>query len=97
MAYPPPTNFKEGQRALYGRYLVAAGVAIGIGAAILTGILAFGGWPEERYEQIIDYLGYALIGAGVLLALVIALLGPGGPMRSLKASWGKASIETEGE
>lgn len=92
-----PDTFKDALRLAYSRYLVAAGIAVGIGAAVLVAILAFGGWPEEHYGQIITILGRVLIGAGLVMALVIAMLGLGGPARNIKARFGSASIETEGD
>lgn len=92
-----PTTFKDYLRLLYSRLLIAAGVAVGVGVSALIIILAFGGWPEAQYPQIITILGKLAIGGGVVMTLVIILLGLGGPARSLKASFWKASIETEGD
>lgn len=84
-------------RSTYGIALIAAGVAIGLGALLLIAILTFGAWGATNYPLIIKTLGQALLGAGVLMTLVIIFLGLGGPARLLKASFGIASIETQGD
>ena len=92
-----PTNFADNQRRSYGIALVAAGIATGLAALLLVAILTWGGWPKEQYGKIIDILGQALLGAGVVMTLVIIFLGLGGPVRKLKAAIWKATIETEGD
>ena len=92
-----PTTFKEQLRLLYSRFLVGAGVAIGVGVVGLILLLAFGGWPEDRYAQIIDILGWLAIGSGASMMLVIVFLGLGGPAHLLKVALGKLSIETQGD
>lgn len=81
----------------YGKALVAAGVATGLSLLLIVGILTWGGWPEAQFATIIDILGKALMGGGVLMVLIIIFLGLGGPVRKLKALLGKLSIETEGD
>ena len=46
-------------RSLYGAFLVAAGIVIGIAASILVAILVWGGWPPALYGQIVGILGKA--------------------------------------
>lgn len=94
---PPPLDFHDGERRYYGRFIVGAGVAVGVASIALVAILTWGGWPATLYPTIVAILGRALIGAGAIMALVIVFLGLGGPVRSLKATFGKASIETEGD
>jgi len=92
-----PSTFSERLRLFYSRTIVAAGVATGVGVSLLIILLAFGGWPEARYEQIITILGQLALGGGFVMTLVIIFLGLGGPMQRLKATIWKASIETEGD
>ena len=84
-------------RSLYGAFLVAAGIVIGIAASILVAILVWGGWPPALYGQIVGILGKALLGAGGLLTLVIIFLGLGGPVKRLSLGTATAHIETEGD
>lgn len=92
-----PTTFLETDRKAYGRALIGAGIATGLGALFLVIILTWGGWPAALYPQIVEILGKALLGAGVVMTLVIIFLGLGGPVRKLKATIWKATIETEGD
>lgn len=84
-------------RRLYSHYLIAAGIAIGLGVLLLVSILTWGGWPEALYSQIIDILGRLAFGGGVAMVLVIIFLGIGGPVRKLTATIWKATISTEGD
>lgn len=93
---PPPGTFKEALRLLYSRYLLAAGIALGIGAAAITGYLMFF-TPKNLASLVITILGRALMGAGIAQTLVIIFLGLGGPVRSFKGSIGRASIDTQGD
>lgn len=82
----------------FGIALVAAGVAFGLAGVALVAILVWG--PQAvpaQYGQIIGILGKALMGAGIISAMVIVFLGLGGPVRKLKAGAGKFFIETEGD
>ena len=92
-----PTTFSEGLQRFYARFLVGAGLAVGLAEVALVALLAFGGWPEKHYGQIIDYLGWLAIGGGALMVIVVAFLGLGGPARAIKLALGKLSIETEGD
>lgn len=92
-----PTTFAESMTLFFGRALVAAGVATGIGAVALVAILMWGGWPATLYPAIVAIFGKALLGAGIVMVLVIIFLGLGGPVRKLKAALGKFSVETEGD
>jgi hypothetical protein len=93
---PPPATFKEALRLLYSRYLVAAGIALGVGGAAIVAFLMFG--VSKSLEQLaVETLGKALIGAGIGQTLVIIFLGLGGPVRSLKGSVWKATIEAQGD
>lgn len=91
------TQPTENLAPFYGKALVAAGVAIGLALLLIVGILTWGGWPEALFGTIIEILGRALMGGGVLLVLIIIFLGLGGPVRKLKALLGKITIETEGD
>lgn len=90
-------TFEQRQRRFYDHALVAAGVSVGLCALLIVAVLTWGGWPEDLYGQIVAILGKALMGAGVVMVFVIVFLGLGGPVRRLKAAFGKASIETEGD
>ena len=92
-----PSTFKEYLKLLYARFLVAAGVATGLGVVGLVMILSFG-WPAEADPKaVISILGKLAIGAGALMTLVIIFLGLGGSAQSIKASLWGASIETQGD
>lgn len=84
-------------RERYGVFLVAAGVAFGLAAAVLVAILAFGGWPASLYGPIVDILGRTLMGAGGLLALTVVFLGIGGPIKRVKLGGKLFNLETEGD
>lgn len=93
---PGPGSFKDALRLLYSRYLVAAGIGLGLGAVGITVYLMFG--VQKALQQLaVTILGKALIGAGIGQILVIIFLGLGGPVRSFKAAFGKATIETQGD
>jgi hypothetical protein len=94
---PGPASFKDALRLLYSRYIIAAGIALGVGAAALVLILWLGGWPAQYDGLIIQVFGKALLGAGIAQTLIIIFLGLGGPVRKLTATIWKASIETEGD
>ncbi len=90
-------NFTESRSAFYGAALALAGLATGIAIAIIVAVLMWGGWPADRYPQIISILGRTVMGGGLLMALVIGFLGLGGPAKNLKAAFGRFSIETEAD
>jgi hypothetical protein len=81
----------------YGTALIAAGLAVGIAAAVLVGVFVWGGWPATLYPAIIEILGKALIGAGTIMALVIVILGIGGPIKNAKVGGKVFNIEVEGD
>lgn len=92
-----PTTFKEYLKLLYARFLVAAGVATGVGLVGLVLILAFG-WPAEADpKEVISILGKLAIGGGVLMTLVVIFLGLGGAAQSIKAALWGATIETRSD
>lgn len=93
----PPATFEQSQLKFFGDYLVAAGIMTGLGAALIVAILTWGGWPADRYEQIIGILGRALMGAGIIMISALALMGLGGPARLMKATFGRFALETEGD
>lgn len=81
---PPPGSFTEGQRALFGCLISAAGMTAFLFAVWMVLILVHGGWPAAHYGKIIDYLGWALLIALALMALVMAALSVGGPVGRFK-------------
>lgn len=96
---PPPTSFAEGQRALYGWLMAAAGMFAGICAVALVVILVWGGWPVTLYGRILTLLGLALGGFIAAMITVIVALAVGGPVGKLKASATRdgASFEAEAD
>lgn len=93
---PPPSTFKEALRLLYSRYLLAAGIALGVGSVGIILYLMFL-TPPNLAGTVVTIMGKALIGAGVGQTLVIIFMGLGGPVRKLTATFLKASISTEGD
>lgn len=98
MNLPPPTNFSEGQRALFG---IAAGVAgVIFGLAVLGGslVVLIGHWAPGL-EPVQLYIIAGCIAAGCLnTTIVIVGLLLGGPVGrlSVKASKDGAEIDAEG-
>lgn len=98
MRLPPPANFAEGQRKLYGLLASAAGMFCGATAVGIIAVLVWGGWPTTLYGQIITILGSALIGFIAAMSAVIIGLMVGGPVGRFKGTVNKdgASLEAEG-
>lgn len=96
---PKPTTFAEGQRALYGWLMAAAGVFCGLGFAGVILLLWLGGWSQASESQRITAI--ALMGAGFPLGMisVIVALAVGGPVGRIKAAVSRegGSIEAEGD
>lgn len=94
-ALPPPSNFTEGQRMLFGCLVSAAGMTAFLFAVWMVVILVHGGWPASHYGKIIDYLGWALLISLALMALVMAALSVGGPVGRLKGGVSKSGLTWE--
>jgi len=63
---PPPTNFAEGQRLIYGWLMAAAGVCFSLAAIAAAIVIIWGDWPQElaRLRLILVGIGFggAMIG-----------------------------------
>lgn len=83
---PSPTTFPEGQRALYGWLIAAAGIFNGLAFAGVILLLWLGGWGVATEGQRIAAI--AILGAGFSLGqlAVIAALAVGGPVSKLRLS-----------
>lgn len=91
---PPPANFAEGQRALYGWLMAAAGIFCGLAFVGLIILLWKGGWSNATEGQRIAAI--ALLGAGFptgMLSVIVALA-VGGPVGKFAVSK-DGSIEAE--
>ena len=94
---PPPTTFAEGQRALYGWLMAAAGVFAGSVALGLITILVWGGWPVTLYGRILTILGIALGGFLSAMIAVIIALAVGGPVGRISVKASKEGAELSAE
>lgn len=92
---PAPSNFAEGQRALFGCLVAAAGMFFGAFAAAIVTILVWGGWPESRYEQIIAILGWGFMIILGIVGVVIVSLALGGPVGRFKGSVSRDGLNVE--
>lgn len=96
---PPPTNFAEGQRKLFGLLVAAAGMFCGGMAIAMIALLMWGGWSKNEEHTIVMIFGWTLGGfVASMLAVIIGLL-VGGPVGRFKAGVGKdgATFEAETE
>lgn len=96
---PPPTNFAEGQRKLFGLLVAAAGMFCGGMAIAMIALLMWGGWSKNEEHTIVMIFGWTLGGfVTSMLAVIIGLL-VGGPVGRFKAGVGKdgATFEAETE
>jgi len=96
--FPPPTNFAEGQRALYGWLMAAAGVCFSLAAIAAAVVIIWGDWPAELARLRLMLIGGALGGAIVGSIAVTIALAVGGPVGrfSVKAGKDGAHVEAEG-
>lgn len=92
-----PNTFKDWLRLRYSNFLIASGISVGAGVVGIVAILTFLDWPAARYEQIIRILGWLAIGGGILMAMVIAFLGLGGPAKSLSLKARDIELSTQGD
>jgi hypothetical protein len=90
---PAPVTFAEGQRAIYGWAIAAAGIFCGAAFVAVILLLWLGGWDKASESQRIAAI--ALLGAGFPTGMlsVIAALAVGGPVGKIKVS--KDQIEAE--
>jgi predicted small integral membrane protein len=94
---PPPTSFAEGQRALYGWLMSAAGVFCGIVAVVMVGLLMWGNWNPAHERLILIILGCSLGGFITLMGAVIIALAVGGPVGKFTVKAGKDGAELGAE
>ena len=94
---PSATTFSEGLRLVFSVCALLAGVAIGIGLIGLASILVWGGWPEARYQQIIEILGWMAIGGMAMMSVLLIGMLLGGPAGRFKAGAGKTGVSIEAE
>jgi hypothetical protein len=83
---PPPGNFAEGQRQLYGLLAAAAGMFCGAMAVAMIGLLMWGGWSKAEEHTIVVIFGCTLGGFVAAMTAVIVGLLAGGPVGRLKVS-----------
>ena len=97
--FPAPDTFAEGQRLIYAWLAAAAGMFCGAAAAMMVGLLMWGGWRPGEEHTIVLTFGWTL-GAFIaaMSAVIIGLL-VGGPVGRFKGSASKdgVSVEAEGE
>lgn len=94
---PKPDTFPEGQRALYGWLIAAAGIFCGLAFAGLIILLWRGGWSQATEAQRIAAI--ALLGAGFptgMLSVIVALA-VGGPVGRFKVSAGASGTQLEAD
>lgn len=99
---PPPTTFAEGQRALFGWLVAAAGVFAGlcaIGMVATLSIIIFGGYAPGQERLVLIIFGCSLGGFIIAMITVIIALAVGGPVGrfSVKASKDGAELSAEGD
>jgi hypothetical protein len=94
---PPPISFAEGQRLIYGWLAAAAGIFCGLAAAVMVGLLVWGGWSSAEEHTIVIILGGALGGFIAAMSAVIIGLLVGGPVGRFKGSAGRDGVSIEAE
>lgn len=97
MTLPPPTNFAEGQRKLFGILAAGAGMFCGAMAIAMIALLMWGNWSPKEEHTIVVIFGWTLGGFVASMAAVIVGLLTGGPVGRFKAALGKegATFETD--
>ena len=96
---PPPQNFAEGQRYVYGLLAAAAGMFCGACAAMMVALLMWGGWSPAEQHSIVVIFGWALGGfIAAMVAVIVGLLA-GGPVGRFKVEAGRdgASFEADSD
>jgi hypothetical protein len=95
---PPPTTFSEGQRSLFGCLASLAGMAAFVFAVWVTRFFMTHPFDGEALQRaVIDNLGWALIAALMVMALVTVGLLVGGPVGRFKGGIGKDGATFEAE
>lgn len=92
---PAPTNFAEGQRALFGCLVAFAGMFCGACSVGMIALLMWGGWSEKEEHTIVVIFGWSLGGFIASMAMVIGFLAVGGPVGRFKAGVSKDGANLE--
>lgn len=97
MKFPPPGNFAEGQRQLYGWLMAAAGVCFSLAAIAAAVVIVWGDWPADLARLRLLLIGGALGGATIGSIAVTIALAVGGPVGrfSVKASKEGAELSAD--
>ena len=94
---PPPTNFAEGQRRIYGIAAGIAGIAFGLAVLVGASIVVFGDWGPAQVRLQLYILG-ALLGAGTIGTMIVTVgLLVGGPVGRVKTKADRTGFEIEAE
>lgn len=93
MKLPPPTSFAEGQRALYGWLMAAAGVCFSLAAIAAAIVIIWGDWPAELARLRLTIIGAGFGGAIVGSIAVTIALAVGGPVGRFSVKAGKDGAE----
>jgi hypothetical protein len=83
---PPPSDFNEGQRALYGCLAAGAGIFCGACSIAMISLLMWGGFSTDEEHTIVVIFGYSLGGFILAMSAVIVGLMVGGPVGRFKVS-----------
>lgn len=95
---PPPGTFSEGQRQFFGCLASMAGMAAFAFAVWVTRFFMTHKWSTEALQRaVIDNLGWALLAALAVMALVTVGLLVGGPVGRFKGAVGKDGASWEAE
>lgn len=95
MTLPPPTNFAEGQRKLYGILAAGAGMFCGLMAIAMICLLMWGNWSPNEEHTIVVIFGWTLGGFVASMAAVIVGLLTGGPVGRFKLNASKEGLGIE--
>lgn len=94
---PPPQNFNDGQRLVYGIAAGIAGVCFGIAAVVAVCVVIWGDWPDGLARtRLLIVGGAALLASAGSIMVTIGLL-VGGPVGRMKTTVTKEQISVEAE
>jgi hypothetical protein len=95
---PPPGTFSEGQRQFFGCLASLAGMAAFVFAVWVTRFFMTHKWSTEALQRaVIDNLGWALLAALAVMALVTVGLLVGGPVGRFKGTVGKDGLTVDAD
>ena len=94
---PPPTNFVEGQRKLYGILMSIAGVCFGLAAIAAACVVIWGDWPVYLAKLRLYIVGAALLMASAGSICVTIALAVGGPVGRLSSKITRQGVEVSAE